>query len=72
MLQLSASVPLLVCILVGATHHFFSLTNIILKIILCLRLAKGALSRYQAGKIAADFISSDPKRLGKLAGWVRC
>lgn len=29
----------------------------------------GALSRYQAGKIAAEFISSDPKRFGKLTGW---
>mmetsp|Transcript_1954 Transcript_1954/g.4574 ORF Transcript_1954/g.4574 Transcript_1954/m.4574 type:complete len:109 (-) Transcript_1954:783-1109(-) len=29
----------------------------------------GALSRYQAGKVAADFISTDPKRFGKLAGW---
>jgi len=29
----------------------------------------GALSRYQAGKIAADFIATDPKRFGKLAGW---
>lgn len=29
----------------------------------------GALSRYQAGKIAADFISTDPKRFGKLTGW---
>jgi hypothetical protein len=33
-------------------------------------MAKGALSRYQAGKVAADFISTDPKRFGKLAGWV--
>jgi len=29
----------------------------------------GALSRYQAGKVAADFIATDPKRFGKLAGW---
>lgn len=29
----------------------------------------GALSRYQAGKIAAEFISSDTKRFGKLTGW---
>jgi len=29
----------------------------------------GAVSRYQAGKIAADFISTDPKRFGKLTGW---
>mmetsp|Transcript_9697 Transcript_9697/g.23723 ORF Transcript_9697/g.23723 Transcript_9697/m.23723 type:complete len:122 (+) Transcript_9697:162-527(+) len=29
----------------------------------------GAMSRYQAGKIAADFISSDPKRLAKFTGW---
>ena len=31
----------------------------------------GALSRYQAGKVAADFIATDPKRFGKLTGWVR-
>lgn len=29
----------------------------------------GALSRYQAGKMAADFIATDPKRFGKLTGW---
>jgi len=29
----------------------------------------GALSRYQAGKIAADIISTDPKRLSKFTGW---
>ena len=29
----------------------------------------GALSRYQAGRVAAEFIASDPKRYGKLAGW---
>jgi len=29
----------------------------------------GALSRYQAGKIATDFIATDPKRFGKLTGW---
>jgi len=29
----------------------------------------GALSRYQAGKIASDFIATDPKRFGKLTGW---
>mmetsp|Transcript_24827 Transcript_24827/g.68427 ORF Transcript_24827/g.68427 Transcript_24827/m.68427 type:complete len:160 (-) Transcript_24827:362-841(-) len=29
----------------------------------------GAVSRYQAGKMAADFIATDPKRFGKLAGW---
>ena len=29
----------------------------------------GALSRYQAGKVAADFIATDPKRFGKLTGW---
>lgn len=29
----------------------------------------GALSRYQCGKLAADWIASDPNRLGKLTGW---
>ena len=29
----------------------------------------GALSRYQCGKLAADWIASDPARLGKFAGW---
>lgn len=29
----------------------------------------GAISRYQAGKVAADFIATDPKRFGKLTGW---
>jgi len=29
----------------------------------------GALSRYQAGRVAADIIATDPKRFGKLAGW---
>lgn len=29
----------------------------------------GALSRYQCGKVAADFVATDPHRLGKLAGW---
>jgi fluoride ion exporter CrcB/FEX len=29
----------------------------------------GALSRYQAGRIAAEWIATDPNRLGKFAGW---
>ena len=29
----------------------------------------GALSRYQAGRMAAEFIASDPKKYGKLTGW---
>lgn len=29
----------------------------------------GALSRYQCGRLAADFIASDPQRFGKLSGW---
>jgi len=29
----------------------------------------GALSRYQAGKIASDFIATNPKAYGKLTGW---
>merc|ERR1719464_2060885 len=29
----------------------------------------GALSRYQVGKIASDFIAADPQRFGKLTGW---
>lgn len=29
----------------------------------------GALSRYQAGRLAAEWIATDPNRLGKFAGW---
>lgn len=29
----------------------------------------GALSRYQAGKVAAEWIASDPRRLGGMQGW---
>ena len=29
----------------------------------------GALSRYQAGRLAAEWIANDPNRLGKFAGW---
>jgi CrcB protein len=29
----------------------------------------GALSRYQAGRLAADYIARDPNRLGKFTGW---
>ena len=29
----------------------------------------GALSRYQAGRMAAEWIATDPNRLGKLSGW---
>ena len=29
----------------------------------------GALSRYQAGRVAAEWIANDPNRLGKFAGW---
>eukprot|EP00934_Nitzschia_sp_Nitz4_P006954 Nitzschia sp. Nitz4//scaffold113_size70149//39429//39920//NITZ4_005953-RA/size70149-processed-gene-0.74-mRNA-1//-1//CDS//3329533350//6944//frame0 len=29
----------------------------------------GAMSRYQCGKMATDFIATDPQRWGKLAGW---
>ncbi len=29
----------------------------------------GALSRYQCGKLATDWIATDPSRLGKFAAW---
>mmetsp|Transcript_8253 Transcript_8253/g.23747 ORF Transcript_8253/g.23747 Transcript_8253/m.23747 type:complete len:164 (-) Transcript_8253:357-848(-) len=29
----------------------------------------GALSRYQAGRLAAEWIASDPSRYGKFTGW---
>lgn len=29
----------------------------------------GALSRYQAGKVAAEWIASDPRRLSGMQGW---
>ena len=29
----------------------------------------GAFSRYQCGRIAAEWIASDPHRLGKFSGW---
>jgi hypothetical protein len=29
----------------------------------------GALSRYQAGKVAAEYVATDPHRFGRLAGW---
>ena len=29
----------------------------------------GAMSRYQAGRMAAEYIASDPKRFGHLTGW---
>jgi CrcB protein len=29
----------------------------------------GAMSRYQAGRLAGEFIASDPKRFGSLNGW---
>lgn len=29
----------------------------------------GALSRYQCGRLAADWVASDPNRLGRFAGW---
>ena len=29
----------------------------------------GAISRYQAGRLAAEYIASDPKRFGHLTGW---
>jgi len=29
----------------------------------------GALSRYQVGRMAAEWIATDPNRLGKLGGW---
>jgi CrcB protein len=29
----------------------------------------GALSRYQCGRLATDWIAKDPHRLGKLTGW---
>mmetsp|Transcript_61274 Transcript_61274/g.149990 ORF Transcript_61274/g.149990 Transcript_61274/m.149990 type:complete len:162 (+) Transcript_61274:24-509(+) len=29
----------------------------------------GALSRYQAGRIATEFIANDPNKFGKFAGW---
>jgi CrcB protein len=31
--------------------------------------AFGALSRYHAGRIATEWIATDPNRLGKFAGW---
>ena len=37
--------------------------------ILFLLYRAGALSRYQAGRVAAEFIASDPTRYGKLTGW---
>ena len=30
----------------------------------------GALSRYQIGRLAADYIASDPQRLASLQGYV--
>jgi hypothetical protein len=33
------------------------------------RYFQGALSRYQAGKVAAELIATDPNRFGKLTGW---
>jgi fluoride ion exporter CrcB/FEX len=29
----------------------------------------GALSRYQCGRLAAEWIATDPNKLGKLSGW---
>ncbi|KAL7570116.1 hypothetical protein ACA910_017148 [Epithemia clementina (nom. ined.)] len=29
----------------------------------------GAMARYQAGRLAAEYIASDPKRFGHLTGW---
>jgi fluoride ion exporter CrcB/FEX len=29
----------------------------------------GAVSRYQAGRVAAEWIATDPNRLGKFSGW---
>ena len=34
--------------------------------------ALGALSRYQAGRMAAEFIATDPNKLSKLSGWHTC
>ena len=32
----------------------------------------GALSRYQAGRMAAEFIATDPNKFSKLTGWHTC
>ena len=34
--------------------------------------ALGALSRYQAGRMAAEFIATDPNKFSKLSGWHTC